>query len=90
MNGRGRVAKATDACRKAGIAFDDAIEFFHEQIHDWFRPERFKAVFDFCICLIPPAMTDININDVYFLQWSFKYPCAELGTLIGECRQMSI
>ena len=31
MNGRGRVSKATDACSKAGISFDDAIQFFHKK-----------------------------------------------------------
>ncbi|OHV97752.1 hypothetical protein AKG95_11460 [Janthinobacterium lividum] len=90
MNGRGRVAKATDACSKAGISFDDAIQFFHKEIHDGFRPERFKAVFDFCKCLIPPAMTDTDIDDVDILQRSLKNPCAELGALIGECHQISI
>ena len=91
MNGRGHVAKATDACSKAGISFDDAIQFFHKEIHDGFRPERFKAVFDFCICLIiPRAMTDSNIDDVYVRQRSLKHPCAEVGALIGEFRQISI
>lgn len=91
MNGRGHVAKATDACSKAGISFDDAIQFFHKEIHDGFRPERLKAVFDFCICLIiPPAMTDSNIDDVYVRQRSLKHHCAELGALIGEFRQISI
>ena len=87
MNGRCRIPKATNARSQTCVHFYDFIQSFHERIHYWSGPERVETVFDFCKCLMPSAMTNINIDDVYALWRGFKKPCAKLATLIGELRQ---
>ena len=90
MNRRCRIAKATNAGSQPGMHFYHPVQLFHESIHDWFRPERFEAVFNFCKCLMALAMTNRYIDDVDMLQGGLKQPCAKVATLIGELGQLDI